>query len=276
MTTPSTPRRHPVAGLARLITLIATVVFIILALLGLNFCVEGRLVATAVVGIPLAGILGRALITMCRCKAARQGAHRSRERLATLAAVVVMVLGSVFVSKFISILAQRHELRVAMSETIVAMSELDADYHTYADARIAAAPKRLRPTLTILLYPDEEADVWEARHDWLDGLKDDDVWNIFMPTNVRSLSTAAKQWTDEYAKISAVILRDEPAETAPFTPVVNNSRLDDLLADAHSLRLPGIIPDVKGAVASLLLIALMLLCYAVIRRPSSDFEGTHR
>lgn len=268
----STPRRPAVAGLARLISLIATVVFTILALFGLNFFWGGRLVATAVVGFPAAALLAHALTTMCRCKAERQGSHRSRERLATLVAVLIMAVGSVFVSNFISVIAQRHALRNAMSETIATMSRLDADYHTYADARIAAAPKRLRSTLTILLYPDEESAIWEKRHEWLDGLKGDDVWNIFMPANIRSLNDAATQWADEYAKVSAVILRDEPADCAPFAYTAGNTRLADILTETHRFGLP----DAKGAAADALLIALMLLCYAVIRRPTSDVEGTHR
>lgn len=272
MTTPSTPRRQPVAGLARLISLVATVVFISIALLGLNFFVEGRLVATAVVGIPAAALLLRALTTMSRCKATRQGGRRTQERLATLAALTLMGLGSLFVSKFVAIVAMRHELRVAMSETIVAMSTIDADYRAYADARIAAAPRRLRSTLTLILRPDGEAGVWEMRHDWLDGLKDDDVWNIFMPANARALHTAATLWTEEYVKISAVILRDEPDACAPFARDDSSSRLDALLAHTRTLSLP----DAKGAAASAALIALMLLNYAVVRRSTADYEGTHR
>lgn len=265
-------RRHAVAGLARLISLIATVVFTIFALLGLNFFVGGRLVATAVVGIPAAALLAYALITMCRCKAERQGGRRTKERIATLAAVVLMALGSVFVSNFVSILAQRHELRNAMSETVVAMSRLDADYHTYADARIAAAPKRLRSTLTILLYPDEESTIWKARHEWLDGLKGGDVWNVFLPANVRSLNAAATQWADEYTQVSSVILRDEPADCVPFAYDTAQTRLAEIFAESQRFAFP----DAKGTAADVLLIALMLLCYAATRRPTSDFEGTHR
>lgn len=272
MTTPSTPRRPAVAGLARLISLLATVVFTILALLGLNFFLGGRLVATAVVGIPAAALMVHALLTMCRCKAERQGSHRARERIATLAALIIMAAGSVFVSIFVSIITQRQELRNAMGEAVDAMSALDTDYHTYADARMAAAPKRLRSTLTILLYPDEESTVWEKRHEWLDGLKGDDVWNVFMPSNARALNDAATQWADEYAKVSAVILRDEPAGCAPFVYDTSNSRLAAILAESQRLS----IPDTKGAATSVGLIALMLLCYTVIRRPTSDIEGTHR
>lgn len=272
MTTPSTPRHRHATSLARLISLIATVVFIILAILGLNFYFGGRLVATAVVGVTAAAILARALITMSRCKAARQGSHRSKERRATLAAAFVMVVGSVFVSNFIGVVALRNEIREAMTETIAAMSHIDADYHTYADARIAAAPKRLRSTLTILLYPERESVIWEERHKWLDGLKDDDVWNVFMPTNARSLNNAAAQWADEYAQASAVILRDEPADCAPFAYDVRNSSLSAILDKSRRFGLP----DAKGAAASLILCALMLLSYAVTRRPTSDFEGTHQ
>lgn len=271
MTTHSTTR-HRTTGLARLISLIATVVFITLALLGLNFFFEGHLMKTAVVGIPAAAIMGRALITIGRCKAQRQGSQRSRERLAAITAIIIMALGSVCVSNFINVYTQRHEICTAMTETVDAMTHLDADYHTYADARIAAAPRRLRSTLAILLYPDRESDIWAERHKWLESLKDDNVWNVFMAANAHSLNNAATQWADEYAQVSAVILRDEPADCMPFAYDTHNSSLADILDESQRFRLP----DAKGTAAALALAALMLMSYAVTRRPKSDFEGTHR
>lgn len=270
MATTPAPDRYAVAGLARLISLIATVVFITLAILGLNFYFGGRLVLTTVVGVTGATALARALIVMCRCKASRQGSHRVRERLAAFTALLVMAGSSVFVSNFIGIYAHRHELRSAMRETVEALGLLDSDYHSYAQARTAAAPKRLRPTLALLLYPDREREIWAERHAWLDGLKDDEVWNVFLPANALALNGAATQWADEYVQVSSVILADEPASSAPFVYDVTRSRLSALLSDSQRYGFP----DARGAAAVIVLSALMLLCYALIRRPSSDVEGT--
>ena len=184
----------------------------------------------------------------------------------------IMAVGTLFVSKFISIARQHDEMRSAMSETVATLRLLDRDYHTHADTRIARAPQRLRSTLTILLYPQDEAKIWETRRNWLDSLKDDDVWNVFMPSNVRALSDAAQRWAAEYADISAVILRDEPQDCAPFAPSASTTRLADITAESRRITLP----DTAGAAASAMLAGLMMLCYIATRRPTSDAEGTHR
>lgn len=265
------------AGIALLLTLLASLAFFVGATLGLNFYFEGRLWLTAIVVVPVAVVYVIATKHMILGKGMRNSRVGDAHRIpASIAVVAILAVGSIFFSKFLSIYDRREQLSAVVDRTIGSVAHTDSTYRVYVDRRLAdvkahAPAKDRNYCVTLLrerLLPSNIDSLAHARGEWLASLNEAHVWNIYTAANVRHLSEASQRWNEEYATISSVILDCEADSVRPFVYPESEQRLADFTRDFTELHRP----DGRSIALLCLCLFCILISYFATRTQSTGRE----
>lgn len=268
-------KNYATAGLALLITLIASAAFFIGAILGLNYFFRGYTVATCLVGLLLVGVFAVAFALMIVGKTTHHARVGSRyEWGAMFVVAATLAVGSLCFSKFLYVYDHQERMRELVEQTVTSVSEIDSCYDLYADQRVAAVKRKSPAQAKVLdqyLRPAERDSILPLRHEWLGSLHEAKVWNLSTATNVRQLSEAARQWTEEYTILSSVILQSEADSIRPFEHIESAHLLADFQHDFTRINHP----DARSLGVLLVCLIGIMMCYLTTRSPKSKSEGTH-
>lgn len=285
-------------GLSLTLACSGIIVFSYLAFLGLVFHYKGAMLKPILLSAVGLAILIKCLITMCKSKSERQWRRGLPKEIGvSLLALCILGLGSVPVSRFLSVWEKEMAVKNATHETISSIVAMPAAYGTYVDERIKSYKAKLSDlkenskeynqavkgaggknkdekvnsicsSLRRRIYPTGLDSLFQKRNEWLISLPPFNPWNIYAARNIRIIGETGTDWGEKLVKLSSTFYLAEDAE--PFSHLQLSNKLQSF-ENEYTRYCP---PSYKGVLALLFCFFLILLPYLIIRRPTTGYSGS--
>lgn len=286
-------------GLSLALSGIALLGFAALTFLGLNYHFEGNSVLSVAIVLIGAAILVSCLVKICRTKRMiGSGTSVLKEGIYILAVMAICFAGSMPLSSFMRVLDHKKEFQANVDSTVMVVKTIGPSYRDYANERVSNYRNHLQRlyegsadydrelsgaagdtkrqkidavtrSLQRRLLSDDMMTIEQHRAEWLEGLHDVDVWNVFTPRNIALVANASERWVGEYRRVSELMYAGEECE--PFSMPELQGRMSEFIKAYTALD----IPDTRGMAISLTALALMMTPYFLIRRNTKGRTGTH-
>ena len=272
------------AGVAFFITILALIWFSIFALYGMEYLFNGN--HWMAIGLWLLGVIAliASIYFMCRSKAYRSKRRGLLIEIPSIAvAIVVLLLGSLPFTMFLSVIRHEADFVRSITETAKKVGAIDSSYQTYVGNRIAQYEDHLKRknyrkteissrvnSLKRRLIPENIDSVRNERKEWLKSLDTVSIWNISTARNFYYIVKAGDDWSDQYRQHASFFYEGE--DTALFDieqSVVSSQATYTHMRTPHS-------PDSASLLAAVFCIVCILAAYFYIRRPRNRYSGHHR
>jgi len=272
------------AGVALFITVVALICFSIFAFYGMEYLFEGNHWLTISLWLCGFAVLSVSLWFMCKSKAYRS--KRSGlpiEISSIIIAIIVLFVGSIPFTMFVSVLNHKKEFTSSITETAHNIATIDSCYQAYTNQRLADYESYLRHnryrsadipskinSLRRRLTPENVDSISHERQEWLKSLDSVNIWNVSTARNFHYIILAGEDWCEQYRQRSSLFYEGEDTTLFDLDQSVIASQ-----SSYRKLRTPHS-PDGISLVATMACIFLILTSYFYIRRPRNRYSGHHR
>lgn len=264
-----------------LFTIIALVLYVIGALYGFEYLVEGNHLLAF--GVTLVGVLllGACVREMCRSKLSRNKRDDLlREILSGFVAFSIIILGCWPITLFLYVQDNEDELNTLISNTRNYALSVDSLYEDYAHERVSRysfyldsvktekseKSRRVRSLERRLLSHDNDS-IIALRKQWLSTLPEANVWNISTAKNLHLVFQAAIEWIEEYKDLSAIFYEGE--KNLPFDCEAYSTSAYQEYERFKSLKRP----SWRSIIAAGICILGIFATYFFVTRPKSRYAN---
>lgn len=271
-----------------------------LAFLGLDYHCEGNLLLPIILVVIGMVTVVWSLVKICKAKQnLNLGEGMLKEFAFAIIILAVVASASLPIGTLLQVVRHKDNLQTDIDSTIIAVKTIGETYQDYARERISdyqrhlyALPttssaydtelrgasgitrsEKVKSVITSLqrrLLNEQMLEVEKQRQEWLDGLHDVSVWNIFTPRNMSAIGSAGAEWVEEYRKVSDIIYSGETAE--PFSM----PELQDRISQLGGTYTTFCKPDTMCVALTFVGFIFIMTPYFLIRRNTRSKVGTHK
>lgn len=271
-----------------------------LAFLGLDYHCEGNLLLPIILVVIGMVTVVWSLVKICKAKQNLSlGEGMLKEFTLSVIIMAVVASASLPVGTLLQVVRHKDNLQADIDSTVIAVKTIGQTYQDYARERISdyqrhlhALPatssaydtelrgasgttrsEKVKSVITSLqrrLLNEQMLEVEKQRQEWLDGLHDVSVWNIFTPRNMSAIGNAGTEWVEEYRKVSEIVYSGETAE--PFSMPELQDRISQMGGTYTTFRKP----DTMSVALTFVGFIFIMTPYFLTRRNTRSKVGTHK